>query len=285
MEFEQERDRHYIHMITEKPLIITCPVVGAELTRTDYPHLPATPVEIAEAAVEAARAGASIIHLHVRDDMGNPSQEPAIFQEVTEKIKERVDVIVQYSTRGSSHVTLEQRCAPLFLKPEMVALAMGSMNYGEEVFCNSPETIDRVLECAGSNGVMVELQIYDSAMLETALRYEREESFPLPFHLNFVLGIRGGMEGSMKNLAFLVSKVDEDRQWTVSGIGKEQLPLAMHAIAMGGHARVGIEDNIFFAKDKFARSSSQLVERVASISEQAGRPVAKTEQTRDMLGL
>jgi len=272
-------------MITEKPLIITCPVVGAELTKTDYPHLPATPVEIAEAAVDAARAGASIIHLHVRDEKGNPSHEPAIFQEVTEKIKERVDVIVQYSTRGSSGATLEQRCAPLFLQPEMAALTMGSMNYGEDVFCNSPETIDRVLECAGSNGVMVELQIYDCGMLETVLRYEREERFPLPFHLNFILGMRGGMEGSMKNLAFLVSKVDEDREWTVSGIGKEQLPLAMHSIAMGGHTRVGIEDNIFFAKETFARSNAQLVERVASISQQAGRPVAQTAQTRDMLGL
>ena len=272
-------------MITEKPLIITCPVVGAELTKTDYPHLPATPSEIAEAAVEAAGAGASIIHLHVRDEMGNPSQEPDIFREVTGKIKERADVIVQYSTRGDTNATLEQRCAPLFLKPEMAALAMGSMNYGEDIFCNSPDTIDRVLECARSNGVMVELQIYDSAMLETALRYEREGLLPHPFHLNFVLGIRGGMEGCMENLAFLVSKMDEDREWTVSGIGKEQLPLAMHAIAMGGHARVGIEDNIFYAKDTFARSSAQLVERVASISREAGRPVAKTAQTREMLGL
>ena len=272
-------------MITEKPLIITCPVVGAELTKTDYPHLPATPSEIAEAAVDAAEAGASIIHLHVRDEMGNPSREPTVFQEVTEKIKSRADVIVQYSTRGDVKLTLEQRCAPLFLKPEMAAVAMGSMNYGEEIFYNSPETIDRVLECAGSNGIMVELQIYDSGMLETALRYEQEDLLPLPFHLNFVLGIRGGMEGSVKNLAFLVSKIHENREWTVSGIGREQLPLALHAIAMGGHARVGIEDNIFYARDVFARSSAQLVERVASISRQAGRPVAQTAQAREMLGL
>lgn len=272
-------------MITKKPLIITCPVVGAELTKTDYPNLPATPAEIVEAAVEAAEAGACIIHLHVRDEKGNPSQEPAIFQEVTEEIKRRTDVIVQYSTRGDASVTLEQRCAPMFLKPEMAALAMGSLNYGEDIFCNSPETIDRVLECAGSNGVMVELQIYDSGMLETALRYEREDLLPLPFHLNFVLGIRGGMQGSVQNLAFLVSKLDESREWTVSGIGREQLPLALHAIAMGGHARVGIEDNIFYAKDTFARSSAQLVERVSSISRQAGRPVAQTAQAREMLGL
>ncbi|MFO7753115.1 MAG: 3-keto-5-aminohexanoate cleavage protein [Desulfobacteraceae bacterium] len=272
-------------MITDKPLIITCPVVGAELTKTDYPHLPSTPSEIAEAAVQAAGAGASIIHLHVRDDMGNPSQEPEIFQEVTEKIKSREDVIVQYSTRGDAGLTFEQRCAPLNLKPEMAALAMGSMNYGEDIFCNSPETIVRILECADSNGIMVELQIYDCSMLETAFRYEREGLLPSKFHLNFVLGIRGGMEGSMENLAFMVGKLAGAGEWTVSGIGKEQLPLAMHAIAMGGHARVGIEDNIFYEKNIFATSSAQLVQRVAGISEQAGRPVADTSRARELLGL
>jgi len=178
--------------MTDKPLIITCAVVGAELTRDDYPYLPLSVEEIVESAAGAIEAGASIIHVHVRDEEGRPSQRVDIFEEVTNKIRQRCDCILQYSTGGAVGTTLEERCAPLKLKPEMATLSMGTMNFGPDIFENSENTIRTISKAIQDNSVMPELEIFDFGMLETTERYIKKAIYQKNSTLILCLGCQGG---------------------------------------------------------------------------------------------
>lgn len=271
--------------MSSNPLIISCAVVGAELSREDTPYLPLTPQEIASSAVEAVHAGASIIHLHVRDEAGLPSQRVDIFQQVSVLIRNECDCILQYSTGGAVGTPLEARYAPLQLKPEMATLSMGSMNFGGDIFENSEQTIRTIAEAQQDNGVMPELEIFDAGMLVTALRYLQLGAIPAPCHFDFVLGVPGGMGGRIDDLLYLVNQLPPGQSWSVAGIGRFQLPLSVHAIAMGGHVRAGFEDNIYYRKGELARSNAQLVERVARIANELNRPVASVLQARKILAL
>lgn len=271
--------------MTSSPLLITCPVVGAELTKEEYPHLPTTPDEIAKSAVDAVKAGASIIHLHVRDEEGRPSQRVEIFEDVTKKIRKNCDCILQYSTGGAVGTSLDERCAPITLKPDMATLSMGTMNFGPDIFENTENTISTISKSIQDNGIIPELEIFDYGMLETMNRFIKKGIIPKKFHVCFVLGVPGGMSGEIKNLVLLTERLVSGQAWSVAGMGKYQLPLSIHAIAMGGHVRVGIEDNIYFRKGELARSNAQLIERVVRIAKEFGRPVATVEQAKDILNL
>ncbi|MBE9503550.1 MAG: 3-keto-5-aminohexanoate cleavage protein [Proteobacteria bacterium] len=271
--------------MTANPLIITCAIVGAEMTREDTPYLPLTPDELAMAAKQAVNAGASIIHLHVRDEQGKPTQRVDIFKEVTAKIRNQCDCIIQYSTGGAVGTPLDERCAPLALKPEMASLSMGTMNFGTDIFENSEKTIRSIAEAIVKNGIMAELEIFDYGMMDTVYRYLRKGWIPEKFHVDFVLAVPGGMGGSLKNLLLLVDRLESRQSWTVAGIGPFQLPLAIHAITMGGHVRVGLEDNIYYRKGELAKSNVQLVERIVRIAGEMDRPVATVTETRNILGL
>jgi 3-keto-5-aminohexanoate cleavage enzyme len=267
------------------PLIITCAAVGAELSKEDYPHLPTTPEEIAESARGAVEAGASIIHLHVRDEEGNPTQRVDVFAEVTEKIRERCDCIIQYSTGGAVGTPLEQRCAPLKLRPDMATLSMGTMNFGTDIFENSEMTIRAISEVIQENGIMPELEIFDYGMMDTVDRFLYKGFIPERFHVDFVLGVPGGMSGDIRDLVLLRERLSAGQTWTVAGAGRYQLPLSAHAMAMGGHVRVGIEDNIYYRKGELARSNAQVVQRVVRIAEELDRAVAGVQEAKHMLGL
>jgi 3-keto-5-aminohexanoate cleavage enzyme len=271
--------------MASNPLIITCPVVGAELTKEHYPYLPITPEEVAESARGAVEAGASIIHLHVRDEEGKPSQRVDIFQEVTKKIRERCECIIEYSTGGAVGTPLEDRYAPLKLKPEMASLNMGTMNFGADIFENSEHTILAICRAIQENNIMPDLEVYDFGMMDTIDRYLEKGYIPEKFQIGFVLGVPGGMSGGIKNLVLLVDRLRAAQAWEVAGIGRFQLPLAVHAIAMGGHVRVGIEDNIYYRKGELAKSNAQLIERIVRIAREMDRPIATADETREMLGL
>lgn len=271
--------------MTDTPLIISCPVVGAELTREMYPHLPLTPEEIAEAARDAVEAGASIIHLHVRDEQGKPTQRVDIFEEVTKKIRERCECILQYSTGGAVGTPLEDRCAPVKLKPDMATLSMGTMNFGPDIYENTENTIRTISHAIQENNVMAELEIFDYGMAETLERFSAKGWLPEKFHVDFVLGIPGGMTGDIRNLILLKDQLRPGQTWSVAGVGRYQLPLSAHAIAMGGHVRVGIEDNVYYRKGEMAMSNAQLVGRVARIAKELDRPVATVGEAREILGL
>lgn len=271
--------------MSDNPLIISCCVIGAELTQQDYPYLPCNQEELAEAARGAVEAGASIIHLHVRDGKGKPTQSMDIFRDVSKKIKDRCDCILQYSTGGAVGTSVDDRCAPLKLKPEMATLSMGTLNFGDDIFENSSDTIKTIAKAIYDNGVMPELEIFDYAMWETAERFLKKKLIPEKYHVDFVLGVPGGMSGELRNLVMLVDRLKPTQTWTVAGVGRYQLPLSIHAIGMGGHVRIGIEDNIFYRKGEMARSNAQLIDRVVRISREMDRPIADVSEARKMLGL
>jgi len=269
--------------MSQNPLIITCAIVGAELTKKDFPQLPTTPEELATSAIEAVTAGASIIHLHVRDKNGNPTQDKNIFQNVTDKIRKNCDCIIQYSTGGAVGTPVEDRCAPLTLKPDMATLSMGTMNFGDEVFENTTEIIKKISDEIQKNIILPELEIFDFGMLDTAKRFLKKGIIPDKFHVDFVLGVPGGASGDIRNLIALVDRLEMNQTWTVAGIGKSQLPLITLAITLGGHVRVGFEDNIFYKKGELATSNAQFVNRVVKIANELNRPIASVADTRKML--
>jgi 3-keto-5-aminohexanoate cleavage enzyme len=267
------------------PLIITCAITGAETTREKQPHLPITPEEQGIAAEEAVRAGASIIHLHVREDDGRPTQRLERFGESIHAIRKRCPgVMIQISTGGAVGEPIEERARPLSLKPEMASLNLGTMNFGDEIFYNHPRDIVALASQMRQLGIVPELEIYEVGMLETVFRLVKQGVLREPLHFQFVLGVPGGMSGDPRHLVHLVSMLPAlGFHWGVAGIGKFQLPLAVQAMVMGGHVRVGFEDNIFYHKGELARSNAQLVERISRIARDLGRPVATVQQARELL--
>jgi 3-keto-5-aminohexanoate cleavage enzyme len=276
-----------------QPLIITCALTGAETTRDKQPALPVTPEEQANAAHEAVRAGASIIHLHVRDENGKPSQNLAHFKKSIDAIRAKSkDAIIQISTGGAIGESIENRALPLSLKPEMASLNLGTMNFGDDIFYNHPKDVIGLAEKMNQLGVMPELEIYEAGMLESVFRLHKQGILKSPLHFQFVLGIPGGMSGDLQNLLHLLAVLRshlprefESLHWGVAGVGRFQLPLAAHSIVLGGHVRVGFEDNIYYRKGELAQSNAQLVERVVRIARELDRPVATSAQARAMLGL
>jgi 3-keto-5-aminohexanoate cleavage enzyme len=247
--------------------------------------LPLSPAEIALAAEEAVSAGAAIIHLHVRGKNGRPSQSIEIFDEVTKKIKERCDCIIQYSTGGAVGSPLQKRLDPLVLDPEMATLSMGTMNFGAEIYENSQQTITALAAIMQEKNISPELEIFDLGMLEAVPQYIRNGVLPENYHLDFVLGVPGGVAATISNLVLLTDRLDADQTWTVAALGRFQLPMTAHAIAMGGHVRVGFEDNIYFRRGELAGSNGQLVARVTRLAGELERPVATVAEARDILGL
>lgn len=271
-------------MKSSKPVIITCAITGAETTRERQPALPITPSEQAIAAEAAVKAGASIIHLHVREDDGSPSQRSERFEESIRAIRARVpEVIIQISTGGAVGESIENRAKPLALRPEMASLNLGTMNFGDEVFYNHPKDIVGLAKKMDEFNVVPELEVYEAGMLESGLRLAQQGILKNPLHFQFVLGVSGGMSGDLKNLMHMVSLLPLGLQWGVAGVGRFQLPLTIHGLVLGGHVRVGFEDNIFYSKGVVAQSNAQLVERVSRIAHEIGREVATPRQAREIL--
>ncbi|MBT3234606.1 MAG: 3-keto-5-aminohexanoate cleavage protein [Bdellovibrionales bacterium] len=269
--------------MTSDPVIITAAIVGAERSVEQCAALPITPEQLVDAAVESVEAGASIIHLHVRDEDGQPSQRVDIFSKVTDLIRQRCDAIIQYSTGGAVGTTTQDRIAPLVLAPEMGTLSLGTLNFGEDIFENGHDTIIEIAQGLRLNNVVPEVEIFDLGMMETLERYLAQELIPKKFHVDFVLGVPGGLSGTIENLVTLVGRLPKGQSWSAAGLGRYELPLTLHALAMGGHVRVGLEDNIYYRKGELAKSNAQLIERVVRIAKECDRPIATVEQARQML--
>jgi 3-keto-5-aminohexanoate cleavage enzyme len=266
------------------PLIITCAPVGAEVTLDQTPHLPHTPEKLGDVAAAVEAAGGSILHVHCRTDEGHNTHSVDRFREAYDAIRARSNVIVQFSTGGAIGMTPEERASVLELRPEMATLTCGTVNFGDDVFENSFPIMRGILAKMLEYGVKPELEIFDKGHIANARRLNREGLLPLPQHVDFVLGVPGGMEATVQNLCDLVDDLPAGCTWSVAGIGRQQLPLAMVAIAMGGHVRVGLEDNLYYSKGRLARNE-ELVARVARVAAEAGREVATPEQAREILGL
>lgn len=274
-------------VVTPPPssLILTAAIVGAEVTRNDTPHLPITAAEIADEAARCRDAGASVIHLHVRTKDGAPSQSSALFQEAIDAIRAKTDVIIQTSTGGAVGMSIAERAGPLACRPEMATLNCGTLNFGDDVFVNTRPEIRGLAKKIAEAGSVAELECYEVGHVEEALSLHKEGLLTGPLHFQFVLGIRGGAPAREDVLRFLVSLVPSGATWGCAAVGRFQRPLTELAMQLGGHARVGLEDNIYLEKGVLSEGSAPLVARAAAFAASIGREVVDTARARTLLGI
>ena len=268
-------------------LIITACICGAEVTKEHNPAVPYTVEEIAREAKSAADAGASIIHLHVRDDDGAPTQSADRFAACIGAIKKAAPkVIIQPSTGGAVGMSNEERLQPVTLNPEMATLDCGTCNFGgDDVFVNTENMIIDFAEKMNARGIKPECEVFDKGMIDMAMRLHKKGHIKAPMHFNFVMGVNGGISATARDLVFMHGSVPQGSTWTVSGIGRFQFHMAVMGIIMGGHVRVGFEDNVFIEKGVPAKSNGELVDRVVLLAKELNRPVATPDEARGILGL
>ncbi len=266
-------------------LIITAAICGAEVTKENNPSVPYTVEEIGREAEAAYKAGASIIHLHVREDDGTPTQDKERFRVCIEEIKRRCpDVIIQPSTGGAVGMSDEERLQPVELLPEMATLDCGTLNFGgDEIFVNTENTIKNFGKVMIEKNVKPEIEVFDKGMVDYAIRYAKEGYILEPMHFNFVLGVQ--MAATARDLAFMVDSIPAGSTWTVAGVGRHEMPMAALGIVMGGHVRVGFEDNVYLSKGVLAKSNGELVEKVVRMAKELGREIATPDEAREILGL
>ena len=304
-------------MAKDGKVIITCAVTGAIHTPTMSPFLPITPNEVAEAAIKAAEAGASILHLHARDpDDGRPTPDPGVFMEFLPRIKQATDAVVNITTGGGHGMTLEERCAAaLAVSPEMTSLNMGSMNFGlypileknldwkhqwepeylemtrDFIFRNTFADIEWVLKTLGEeHGVRFEFECYDMGHLYNLAHFVDRGLIKPPFFIQTIFGILGGIGADIENLAHMrriANKLfgEENYEWSILAAGRHQMNFVTSGAIMGGNVRVGLEDSLYIAKGQLAESNADQVAKIKRIGEDLSLEVASPTESRERLGL
>ncbi|MEW6673644.1 MAG: 3-keto-5-aminohexanoate cleavage protein [Thermodesulfobacteriota bacterium] len=266
-------------------LIVTVALTGNVPTKAMNPHLPETAEEIAADVKRCLDAGASIFHMHARDAHGKPTLDISIIKENVRKVKTAApQAILQLSTGARAGKDWEERVNPVRLLPEMASFTTGSNNMPNVIYENSPQFIEYLARIFQETGVKPEIEVFETGMINNALFLEKKKLLPPPLHFQFVLGVPGAMPGSVKNLLFLSESIPAGSTWTVAGIGKWEIPLAAAAVVLGGHVRVGLEDNLFLP-DGLPASNPGLVERVVNIAREIGREIATPEEARAILSM
>ena len=267
--------------------IITVAPTGAWPTKEHNPNIPLTPKEIAADVYECWQAGAAVAHLHMRDDEGKGTMDVGRFIETVGLIREKCDVVLNLTTSGDLNANDETRMAHLFaLKPEMASFDAGTMNWMHStIFENHPKFLEKLGRTMTELGVRPEIEIFDAGMFYNAQYYMKHGFIESPGYFQFVLGAAGGMAATVENLVFLKSLIPSDAKWSALGIGAGHLPIMYAAIALGGNIRVGMEDNVVYAKGRLAKSNAEFVERAVRIVREANNVVATSEQARVDLGL
>ena len=298
-----------------RKVIITCAPTGAIHTPSMSPNLPVTAAEIATAAIDAAKAGAAILHLHARDPKdGRPTQDPDFFRPFLADIKEKTDAVVNITTGGSPHMTVDERMRPaMTFKPELASLNMGSMNFGlfpmldrfktfehewerqhlensrDLVFKNTYQDIEAILRKGADNGTRFEFECYDISHLYSLSHFVERGLVKGPIFVQSVFGILGGIGPDPEDLMHMRRTADRlfgDRyQWSILGAGRHQIPLATIGASMGSHVRVGLEDSLWIAPKQLAASSAEQVTRIRTILEALNLQVATPDEARTILGL
>ena len=273
----------------EKKIIITVAVTGSRPTKEMNPAVPYTPKEIVDAAVECHKAGAAIVHIHVRNPKtGQPDFKVGLFKEVLEGIRQRCNMMVNLTTSGlflGGPNVISQRLQPVYLKPDMCSLDLGSINFRDRVFINPPEWAEAAAKCMRDNGVKPELEVFDVGHIYQAGNLIQKGLIDDPPHFQLCMGIKWGIEASPENLLFMKSKLPPDALWSVLGVGKAQLPMITMAMLLGGNVRVGFEDNIYLKQGVLASSNAQMVEMAVDLAERLGRQVATPTEARRILGI
>jgi 3-keto-5-aminohexanoate cleavage enzyme len=268
-------------------LIITSCICGAEVTKKHNPAVPYTVEEIAREAHAAYQAGASIVHLHVREDDGTPTQSASRFKICIDAILEQCpDVIIQSSTGGAVGMSNDERLQPITLNPEMATLDCGTCNFGgDDIFINTENMIKDFGEKMIARGVKPEVEVFDKGMIDMAIRLSKKGYIKAPMHFDFVMGINGGISGEPRDLVFMQESIPAGSTWTAAGIGRYEFSVAAMAILMGGHVRVGFEDNVYLSKGVIAKSNGELVEKAVRLARELGREIATPREARKILGL
>lgn len=268
-----------------KKLVITVAVNGSLTSREMNPNVPLTPGEIGEDAARCREAGAAMVHTHARNPEGKASLCPDTFEKIHHAIVARSDIIVQLSTGGRADMNIEARGEPVSrIRPEMASLTTGSVNFPDQVYVNSEQDVEYLAGVLAQAGTKPEMEIFEAGMVANALRLAEKGLVNQPMHFDFVLGMRGGQPANARTLLFLSESIPPESTWTVAALGRHQLPMATLAIVMGGHVRVGLEDNLYYRKGELA-TNEQLVQRIARLAGELGREVASPDEAREILGL
>jgi len=268
--------------------IITVAPTGAWPKKDNNPNVPMTPAEIAEDVYACWNAGAVIAHLHMRDEAGNGTMDIEKFCETVARIREKqCGIIINCTTSGDLKATDETRMAHLIeIQPEMASYDCGSMNWMHTgVFLNPPAFLEKLGLVMQEKGVKPEIEAFDTSFIYNALHYQKRGILKGPLHFQFCLGAAGGSAATVENLVYLKSLIPQDSTWSAFGIGAGHMPILLAAVAMGGHVRVGMEDNVMYAKNRLAISNAEFVERATRIVKEANRTVATVEDARKILGL
>jgi len=267
--------------------IITVAPTGAWPTKENNPNVPMTPKEIAADVYDCWKAGAAVAHLHMRDDAGKGTMSKDKFSETVSLIRAKCDIILNLTTSGDLHATDETRMAHLIeLKPDMASYDAGSMNWMHTgLFLNPPAFLEKLGMVMQENNVKPEIEIFDAGMVYNSFYYLKKGFLKGPLHYQFVLGAAGGTTATVENLVYLKSLIPKECTWSAIGIGAGHVPIMYTAIAMGGHVRVGMEDNVLYAKDRLAKSNTEFVERTVRVIKEANRSAASPAEARQILGL
>jgi len=285
--------------------IISCAVTGSAPTPEKNPAVPVTPTEIAASAIEAAAAGAAIAHIHVRDpETGGRSIEFEHYREVVERIRDSgSDLIINLTTgpgakfvpgaddpaqagAGTLLMTAEDRVRHVEeLRPEVCSLDVATMNFRDSVFLNAPDILREMADRITAAGVKAEIEVFDTGHIELARQLIDEGTLPKPAYFQLCLGIPYGATATPEAMMFLRDRLPEGSQWSAFGISRSQFPMVGQAVLLGGHARVGLEDNIYIGPGELAPSNAALVERARQIVESLGGSVATSDEARAILGL
>lgn len=270
------------------PAIITVAITGSQPTKDQNPAVPIHPAEQVESTQEAFEAGASLVHIHVRDDGGKSSSDINRFREVQAGIRKHCPgMIIQFSTGGRGRLA-EERGASIKLAPDMASLATGSVNFATIIYENPPQMVEGLAKDMLAHAVKPEVEIFDLAMLYNARTLIEKGVMKAPAHVQFVLGIPNALPVREKLLDFMIEELADQlpgATWTAAGIGRFQLEVNHWALKRGGHARTGLEDNLYFEKGRLAASNAELVKRVADLCGKYDRHPAGISEARDLLGL
>ena len=268
--------------------MITVAPTGAETAKVDVPQLPTTLEELVAEAKACEVAGAALIHVHIRDAGHRPTLDPARLRETVVALREQTDLVVQLSTGGSVHDPLESRLAVLDAAPDSCSLTCGTTNFGDDVFLNPWPFMVRLYERARDLHVVPEFELFDLGHVHALGRLLDTCGPPWGgrVHCDFVLGVPGGLPGTVAALVAGVQALPGPvTSWSATGIGRSHLPVAAATLALGGHLRVGMEDNLTYAKGRPVRSNAELVERAARLCAELQRPPMGTQEARELLGL
>ena len=273
--------------------IITVATTGAHPKKEDNPNVPMTPAEIAEDVYACWKAGAAVAHLHMRDDKGAGAMDKAKFRQTVELLRARhpdCDIVLNLTTSGALGVSDEDRMAHVEeLRPEMASYDCGSMNWLHSgVFLNPPPFLETLGKNLQSWGVKPEIEAFDPGMIANAAYYLKKGVLKAPLHFQFCMGCANGIPGTMKNLIFMKETMDElcpGSTWSCFGVGHSALTMLYGAVALGGHIRVGMEDNVMYAKGQLAENNAQFVKRAVRVIEEFGKKAATPDEAREILGL